>query len=262
MLRSIKRLLVHFMALTPYNIRRRLPTITLDPLEVLLTSSWACEECLNIIQVGACDGTSSDPIHQYLKSGTARAILIEPNPSAFQRLERAYSGVPGIILIQAALGKRDGEATLYRVKESGKTASEIDWSLQFASFSRAHVKRHGVRADRIEAITVPCRTISSLIKQHGMSKIDVLQIDAEGFDASIVRAALKLPMLPKCINFEHSHLALFERNPLYDSLKSNGYLLCYDSWNILAIQRNLVDQMRSKMGPAHASAALADRRMS
>jgi len=228
----------------------------------LLTTSWAREECLNIIQVGACDGTSSDPIHRYLKAGTSRAILIEPNPLAFQRLERAYRGVPGVTLMQAALGERDGEATLYRVKKSDNAASEIDWSLQFASFSRAHVKRHGVRDDEMEAITVPCRTLSSVMKEHGMSKIDLLQIDAEGFDAAIVRAALKLPLLPKCINFEHSHLPLFERNPLYHSLKSNEYLLCYDSWDILAVQENLVDQMRSQMASAYSSAALVDRRKS
>jgi FkbM family methyltransferase len=261
MLMSIKRLLVEFMALTPYNIRRRLPVITLDPLELLLTSWWARAECLNIIQVGACDGTSSDPMYQYLKAGSARAILIEPNPFAFERLQRAYADIPGVTLIPSALGEHDGEATLYRVKESGKTASEIDWSLQFASFSRAHVKRHGVKANQIECITVQCHTLSSVMKQQGMNRIDLLQIDAEGFDGAIVRMALQLTILPSCINFEHVHLPLFERNRLFDALKTHNYLLGYDSWNILAVQKVLFDRMRSQMAPNRVSAALVDFRI-
>jgi FkbM family methyltransferase len=250
MLKGIKSLLVQLMALTPYNVRRRLPLITLDPLDLLLASYWAREESLNIVQVGACDGSTSDPIYQYVKAGSARAILVEPNPFAFERLRRAYAGVPGVTLIQAAIGDRDGEATFYRARQSGKTESEIDWSLQFASLSRAHVKLCGVKDEQIEAITVPCLVLPSLVRQQGMESIDLLQIDAEAFDVSIVRMALQLPVLPGCVNFEHACLPLLERNPLYDSLKADGYLLGYDSWNILAVQTSLLDRMRSEASQA------------
>lgn len=259
MLMQIKRLIVHFMALTPYNIRRRLPTITLDPLDLLLASCWAREESLNIIQVGACDGTTSDPIYQYVKAGTGRTILIEPNPFAFERLERAYAKIGGVSLIQAAVGDHDGDAIFYRVRQCDKTTSNIDWSLQFASLSRAHVKQHGVRDDQIEAITVPCLKLSTIITQQRMNKIHLLQVDAEGSDATIVRMALRLPILPDCINFEHAHLPLFERNSLYNSLNANGYILGYDSWNILAVQKGLFEHLRTATARNLGSEALADR---
>jgi hypothetical protein len=34
-----------------------------------------------------------------------------------------------------------------------------------------------------------------------------------------------------------------DRQPLFDSLKANGYLLGYDAWNILAVQPALLEKM-------------------
>ena len=44
MLLLFKRILRHLMALTPFEIHRRLPVITLDPLDLLLASYEAREK--------------------------------------------------------------------------------------------------------------------------------------------------------------------------------------------------------------------------
>lgn len=246
MLLRLKRLLRQLMAMTPFDIRRRLPVITLEPLDLVLAAYESHGKRITILQVGACDGTNNDPIHDYVIKGSARAILIEPNPFAFERLRKTYVDLPNVTLIQTAIGERDGEASFYRVKKTSKLDSEVDWTLQFASVSRAHLERIGVKRDEIERITVPCRSLSSLVAELGLTKIDLLQIDAEGSDAAMVRMALKLPMRPDCINFEHAHLRMEDRQPLFDLLKANGYLLGYDAWNILALRMPLLEEAKRR----------------
>jgi len=245
MLELFKRVLRHLMTLTPFEIRRRLPVVTLDPLDLLLASYEARGETTTILQVGACDGANRDPIHHYVIRGSTRAILIEPNPLAYARLEKTYAGLRNVTLIQAAIGERDGTANLYRVKNIDQMASQVDWSLLFASFYREHLERHGIQPDQIEQITVPCRSLSSLVVELGLTKIDLLQVDTEGFDATVVRMALNLPKQPDCINFEHVHLRTADRQPLFHLLNTNGYLLSHDAWNILAMQKPLLEDMKT-----------------
>lgn len=148
------------------------------------------------------------------------------------------------MLIQTAIGEQDGEANLYRTKRTDKKSSELDWVVEIASFYREHLEQHGLKADEIERISVPCRSLSSLAAELGLSKIDLLQIDAEGFDAAVVRMALKLAVRPDCINFEHVHLSTADRKPLFEMLKASGYLLSYDDENLLALRASLPQATR------------------
>jgi FkbM family methyltransferase len=209
-------------------------------LDLILASYDTRGGAVTILQVGACDGISNDPIHRHVAKGLTRAILVEPNPYSFTRLQATYEGLPNVTLIQSAIGGQDGEAYLYRVKRSDAMESDVDLTLQIASFYRKHLENHGTKLHEIERIIVPCRSLASLVAELGLSKIDFIQIDAEGFDADVVRMALKLPVLPDCINFEHTHLTTANRRPLFDLLESKGYLLSHDDWNILALQRSIV----------------------
>jgi FkbM family methyltransferase len=241
----LKLILQKLMAMTHLDIRRSLPAVTLEPLDLVLANYDARGEMITVLQVGACDGVTNDPICHHVAKGFARAILVEPNPLAFVRLQKNYTGVRNVTLIQAAIGEQDGEAHLYRAKKTEKMESEVDLTLQLASFYREHLEHHVKKPDEIERITVPCRSLSSLVAELGLTNIDLLQIDVEGFDAAVVRMALKMPVLPNCINFEHRHLKPADRRPLFDLLEANGYLLSYDEWNILAL-RNATSQESEK----------------
>jgi FkbM family methyltransferase len=242
--RRLKRLFRQLMAMTPFEIRSRLPVATLEPLNLVLDKYDAHGENITILQVGACDGATNDPIRHHVAKGSTHAILIEPNPFAFARLQKTYAGLPNVTLMQTAIGEQDGEAHLYRLKRTDKMDSEVDLTLQIASFYRKHLERHGKKPHEIERITVPCRSLSSLVAELGLTKIDLLQIDAEGFDAAVVRMALKMPVRPDCINFEHIHLCRADRQPLFDLLKANGYLLGYDAWNILALKMPMLEEVK------------------
>ncbi len=232
-------LVKRFLRLTPVEVRRRLPETTFSALDLLLASLGLAGATPTILQVGACDGIHSDPIRQFVIKGHARAILLEPNPFAFERLQQSYHEVSNVTLLNIALAEYDGTASLYRSKRSDDLVAGAFPSLGVASFDPNHLKKHGKKGSEIEAITVPCRSLVSLLDELRVQKLDLLQIDAEGFDAAAVRMALDLPVLPDCINFEHRHLLNADRNPLYSLLKSKGYQLCYDDWNILAVQSSV-----------------------
>jgi FkbM family methyltransferase len=245
----LRRLIRRKIAKAPLEIRRWLPVVTLEPLNLVLSNYEARKKVTTIVQVGACDGATNDPVRHYLAKGMARGILIEPNPLAFERLQRNYANFDNVTLIQAAIGEEDGVAHLYRFKKTDKALSEVDLTLQIASFYREHLENHSRKGEEIERITVPCRSLSSLIAELGVNQIDLLQIDAEGFDATVVRMALKMQVRPSCINFEHRHLKPDDRKPLFDSLAEGGYLLGYDEWNLLALQKDVLEGNEGRVRP-------------
>jgi FkbM family methyltransferase len=243
MSRPFALLVRQWLKKTPFEVRRWLPTPDLPPLELVLACSTRAAGPETIVQVGACDGVTNDPIHQVVARGSSRAILLEPNPFAFARLQKIYAGVPGVTLIQAAIGESDGEASLYRVKKSEVADTDVDLSIQVASFSRKHVESFCDHPAQVEKIVVPCRTLESVLKSLGVVAIDLLQIDTEGYDGKIVRMSLNLPEPPKCIHFEHVHLPTEDRLPLFELLKSRGYLLSYDLENVLALKKSVLQQI-------------------
>jgi FkbM family methyltransferase len=256
----LKHLVQQLMAMTPFEIRRWLPVVTLEPLDLVLANYDARGEMITILQVGACDGATYDPIYNHIAKGSARAILIEPNPLAFVRLQENYNGLPNVTLVPVAIGEQDGEAHLFRVKKTDKIDPGADFTLGFTSFYRGHVEHHARKGDEIERITVPCRSLSSLVAELGLTKIDLLQIDAEGFDAAVVRMALEMPVRPDCINFEHRHLKPADRQPLIDLLKADGYVFGYGDWDLLALRMPLLEKMkRGKTQAAVYSSAGATR---
>lgn len=150
-------------------------------------------------------------------------------------------------LLQTAIAEQDGELPMYRVRKTNIADSEADLTLQISSFYLKHLKRHGKKPQEIEKIAVQGRTLSSLVSELGLSQIDLLQIDAEGFDAKVVRMALKMPVRIDCINFEHKHLRKADRLPLFELLKANDYLLGYDAWNVLAVRDRAKDRLISSV---------------
>jgi FkbM family methyltransferase len=240
----VEKFVQSLMKVTPFQLRRRLPTATLEPLQLILALYKARGKETNIVQVGAWDGVSFDPIHDYVAEGQCRAILIEPNPTSFARLQKTYAGVPNLTLLQVAVGLQDGEAHLFRSKRFVETDLDQGLTPGIASFDPRHLIRHGEKAKDIERISVPCRCLSSLVADFNFPMIDLLQIDAEGFDAEVVRMALRLPELPACIHFEHKHLKKADRQSLFESLEANQYRLGYDAWNILAVQAPLMERLK------------------
>jgi len=243
----IIRFIQWLMTMTPYEIRNRrkiLPANSLYALSLILAYYRARGGTTTIMQVGACDG-ADDPLVQFILAGGTRSVLIEPNPAAFALLQKSYEGVPNVTLIQTAIGDKDGEAYLYRVRDSASRSTKLSPILGLSSFDRTHLIRYGIPADQIERITVPCRTLAGLVAELGLPQIDLLLIDTEGFDAEVVRMALAMPVRPSCIECEHSHLPPKVRMPMFAALEAEGYLIGHDTWNMVALQKKVLEEWQA-----------------
>lgn len=224
-----------------YDIRVKLPDGKLECIRFVLPHLLSQTSNARLVQIGACDGDVGDPISDSIRHPNVTALLVEPMETPFALLKKRHEGSKNVILEQAAIGLKDGLSTMYRLKRSDKTSDEEHAKLlQVSSFSKAHIISHGFAESQIEEVQVPSFTLKTLLERHGFERVDVLQIDAEGFDAELVEAALKLPELPTCINFEHLHLKMPARVELYEKLSSSGYLWLNDYMNTCAVLKGTV----------------------
>jgi hypothetical protein len=69
------------LGLTPYELKRRrgelsLPEGKVDNVQLVLAYYLASRPTASFVQIGACDGVSSDPAHPFVKRGQMEAISL------------------------------------------------------------------------------------------------------------------------------------------------------------------------------------------
>jgi hypothetical protein len=80
--------------------------------------------------------------------------------------------------------------------------------------------------------------LDTLLAEHGFDRLDILQVDTEGFDGEVVKMALDLKVRPTCINFEHVHLTDADLAEVFKKLGDSGYVWTHDGWNTLALHES------------------------
>lgn len=199
-----------------------------DFLELAIAQLATPAEDFFFIQVGAFNGREPDPLHQLICRHQWRGILIEPQPQAFQMLLETYSSQPNLQFFNLAIGPSEGQLTLYTRKGG---------SVPIASVSRRLVVKPGYARDEVIAIQVPCWTLERLIERADVPpRIDLLQIDTEGFDLEIIRSIPFDRIKPRIIRYEHALLSQRDRNACIELLAAEGYRMLLEDLDTMAIQ--------------------------
>jgi FkbM family methyltransferase len=192
-------------------------------------------ERVNLVQVGANDGRTEDPLNAVLRSKHCRGLLLEPHPQYFRQLQETYRDQPQLTLVNAAIAATDGRATLYSIRDD---APGPDWVHGLSSFSREHLLKHDgfvpEIAKYVDEIEVEALTFDTLFQRHPIEPVDVLQIDTEGFDAEVLRLFNVARRRPAIINFEHRHLSEADWNTSVESLIALGYKIAIVNQDTLA----------------------------
>lgn len=173
------------------------------------------------VQIGANDGIHGDPIHELVLEHDLAGILVEPLPDLFDRLQVHYAGRAKLRFENVAIGSEEGCLPLYRVRPD--TPGAPPWWYEIASFDSRMLTKHDIPADVIETLAVRTTTFDALIAKHSLDRVDLLQVDTEGYDGVIVRAALASGLRPSIINYESCHLAPHERHRIKQLLVANDY---------------------------------------
>lgn len=191
---------------------------------------------LTFMQIGAFDGVGEDDLRALVLAHKLRGVLIEPQPDAFARLQQTYRNVPNVTLLQAAIAEREGIRNLYCKRGEASMA---------ASFDREHLRRHGIADDEITAQPVACHTIESALHTAGLTSVDLIQIDAEGYDWQIIRSIDFERARPRIIRFEYRHLRPHDGDTCLAHLASHGYRFILEARDIIAHQSaNLPDVIK------------------
>jgi FkbM family methyltransferase len=182
---------------------------------------------LRFVQIGSNEGVANDPLHETVRSHAWTGLLVEPLPHLFRQLTANYDGVPAISFANAAIAGEDGRITMYKVDAR---PGDPEWVDQIASLDREVILRHAYALpeleERIVSVEVQCRTLPSLVAQHELRTIDVLHIDAEGFDDQIIsQIPIGAPWTPRYLLFEKKHMDAdaYERTKRH--LEAGGYRL-------------------------------------
>ncbi|RPA68420.1 FkbM family methyltransferase [Cyclobacteriaceae bacterium YHN15] len=153
------------------------------------------------VQIGANDGVSFDPIFDLVTSEKVKGIAIEPVPDIFSNLVANYRNYPNVKLLNVAIHKDQKEMKLYRVDPQKK--GYPDWTRGTPSFNKSHHKLSKIPESDIVELIVDCISLEELIETHSIKKIDLLQIDTEGYDFEIIKMIDFSKINPTIISFEH-----------------------------------------------------------
>lgn len=192
------------------------------------------------LQIGANDGVINDPIREYVLKYGLRGMAVEPQPAVFERLSETYRGT-SVACVNAAIGSKD--LTFYTVKPSMMTKENFGAMTCIASFNKKvmtgllkkNIPKGADPADYLDENTVPVMSLGDLVEFHHIKKIDMLQIDCEGYDHEILRTFDFDRFSPSLINFESVFFSDTVREEIEGMLMARGYHLFRDeTWDTCA----------------------------
>lgn len=196
------------------------------------------------IQVGSFDGVSNDPIHEYVKNFNWKGILVEPMPPFFEKLKKNYSDARGLIFENVGVGDKEGEFDFYHLPAE---YNEPQWLQQIGSFSRDSLvvnlkDTHPDLIGHIQHRRINAVTLNELMRKHTVSDIDVLNIDAEGFEYRILKDMNKLASKPCAILFEWGCMNKNDLSNLLNVLQQNDYTLFTSSGDMVALHKTAFEK--------------------
>ncbi|UJR18068.1 hypothetical protein I4U23_004968 [Adineta vaga] len=178
---------------------------------------------LNISDCGACADCKETIFEnltftKYIKKKMT-IYAFEPQPKTFQLLDkvRKWMNVSFISTYELALSNQTGSGLLAKCPSGGETCG-----LSMTNDSNT----------RNNAIATAITTLDNFIKENGIfRKIDVLKIDAEGFDPLIIQGAENIlnQHQVKILLFEYHGIGMWSQTSLFQvitNLDKKGYI-CY-----------------------------------
>ena len=176
-----------------------------------------------LIQIGANDGLRFDILNQYIKKYKTKSILVEPIKKSFNDLIKNYENYNNIIFENVAISVNNQISHLYKIDHSKEEKYKSEHFKGIMSFDKGHLIKHGVKKNDIVKEEVKSISINNLIKKHKLNKVDLLFVDAEGYDADIIEDFLKTSLMRPIIIFEYLHVSNKKFKDLVDSLNNKKY---------------------------------------
>lgn len=152
------------------------------------------------IQIGACDGKFADNIREFIISNEAswEGIFVEPIPSLFKLLKENYSGIDrNLIFENSAIYESTGKAKMYSAEKEFSNVTPTNKAGVSSLYKTDWFKANS------HMIEVDTLTLEDFLKKHDVKKVDVIQLDTEGYDWHIIKNFDFKKYLPRFVVSEH-----------------------------------------------------------
>ncbi len=136
------------------------------------------------VEAGANDGVSFSNTLYFEKYLGWRGLLVEPNPEVAQLCQRnrTRSIVEPVALVSFQNAARSITLTAVGLM------SFVKGALKTESDEAAHLEGSSLANQPTPVqVEVPCATLSSLLDRHRFTKIDLLSLDVEGYEAEVLK---------------------------------------------------------------------------
>jgi FkbM family methyltransferase len=211
------------------------------------------KEHFQLIQIGANDGMTHDPVYRFVKRDRWNALLFEPQPSVVERyLRPVYRKYPKVKIVNAAIGYEDGRASIYTISFSqdrwatGLTRFDRELLLDLIRSGRLdrRLKRYGIEGptdheDWVSEKQISVRSLSSVVDEYNLDQVDLMMIDTEGFDHEVLKMVNMDRLLPNLIVFEDMHIGQPDYSECVERLRRYGYATHRIGPNTVAWQEEL-----------------------
>ena len=184
------------------------------------------------IQIGANDGIHADPICNYVRKYNWKGILIEPQLNYFNKLKINYKDMPDLIFENIAIGLKNEEVNLYKVAEY----EQENWHNLVASIDSSRGDLAWLRNEKqLEIEKVQSLPFSELLSKYSVQKIDLLQIDTEGYEHKLFCSKDFFSIKAKVIHYEHKHLTYAEQTDCIAILNNLNYKVYLEKYDTIAV---------------------------
>ena len=169
-----------------------------------------------------------------------KGLAIDP----VQHLLKRLPDLEGVQKVIVAMGEWDSTATLYSVREDAGLRFPTSYAAYLAEgCSSLHsvwpqlkqfISDEGLQLEDVfTTTTVPVWSLATLADLYGIASVDVLKLDCEGMDCSILKGLLRHcadypDAFPRIISFETNNLTpKKEVDATVRSFRSHGYQVLY-----------------------------------
>jgi len=168
---------------------------------------------IDFIQIGANLGNNPyDIIWTLSREKKWSGLLVEPLPGIFDKLKENYSDVENLFFEQVAITHYNGFTPLYYSPEFENEGQQASCLPSMSLENSAGLDRYGRAAAPVplnsSIMYVRCYRLESLVDAYDMTgkEFELLQIDAEGLDGTIIQSTDFNLVRPKYIRYESCHL--------------------------------------------------------
>ena len=191
--------------------KRLISTHSVQNIKKFLLRLFIENKINNIVQIGANDGVIFDDLNEFINRYEIQSLLVEPIKNNFNKLKKKYINTNFVMLENSAI---------------------------FTSLDKNHLLKHGVKLKHIVKESVNAITIIELLNKYNIKNLDLLYIDAEGYDGNIVLDFLSDSLLKPIIIFEYIHVQ--------NEVLNKVILKIDQDYKIFSLNENLVCIPKSK----------------